>query len=174
MHPCLQRIHHGSDWFLSLSSLARTRDAGHRWPGSGAMTFYLVLVHTQPAQAEIAMIASLFIAIASMFSCKQTGCLSLCAVARALARAWRQPGCGENDHFLRISGAWLGVAFCIWQARPTAEYREPIIKPFHPWSLVALDAGNQSDPYHSQTSHIFLIGQRNKKFQKSYIHYKCY
>ena len=86
--------------------MGRTSDAGHRWLGfRGARTFCLVLVHTQSDWAEIV--------IASMFSCKQTGCLGLCAVVRALARAWRQPGCGENDRFLCISGALLGVAFCI-------------------------------------------------------------
>ena len=112
-HPKRSLAH---DWFLLLSSLARTNDASHHWEGSrGARTFHLV---QGDSDCE------------PVYSCKQTCCLGLCTMAWALGRTWHQPGSGENDCFLHISGAWLRVAFCR-RARPTAEYREPIIKPLH-------------------------------------------
>ena len=118
MHPCLQRIHHDSDWFLSLSSLPRTSDAGHRWPGSrGARTFCLVLVHTQLGRAEIA--------IASLFSCKQTGCLGLCTVASEamgktiISCVSREPGSewpfASDEPGLLLSAGNQSSSLCICQ-----------------------------------------------------------
>jgi len=100
--------HQGPDWFLSLPSLARTGDAGHRWPGSrGARTFCLVL------------------AIASLFSCKQTGCLGLCTVASEamgktiISCVSREPGSewpfASDEPGLLLSAGNQSSSLCICQ-----------------------------------------------------------
>ena len=97
-----------SDWFLSLPSLARTGDAGHRWLGSqGARTFCLVL------------------AIASLFSCKQTGCLGLCTVASEamgktiISCVSREPGSewpfASDEPGLLLSAGNQSSSLCICQ-----------------------------------------------------------